>query len=67
MWLTGCGVCNILGGGKLPAHCEAGLAAGAVLLAPVAIPMAIADDARAGSAPRPMAKNIDRRPDTAGK
>ncbi|MHA6641333.1 hypothetical protein [Mesorhizobium sp. A623] len=54
--LSGCGNCNILGGGKLPAHCDVGLAAGAVVLAPVAIPMAIADDAKARNAPAPAKK-----------
>jgi hypothetical protein len=54
--LSGCGNCNMLGGGKLPARCEAGLAAGAVVLAPVAIPMAVADDARARKAPPPRSK-----------
>jgi hypothetical protein len=53
--LSGCGNCNILSGGNLPARCEAGLATGTVLLAPAVIPMAIADDAKARSAPvRPV-------------
>ena len=61
--LTGCGSCNMLGGSP-PAHCDAGLAAGVVLAAPVLIPMVIADDAKARSAPmRPAEKwepNTDR-------
>ena len=54
--LSGCGNCNMLGGSQ-PAHCNAGLAAGAVIAAPALIPMAIADDAKASSAPaRPVKK-----------
>jgi hypothetical protein len=50
--LGGCGSCNMLGGSQ-PAHCNAGLAAGAVVAAPVLIPMAIVDDAKARSTPAP--------------
>ncbi|MHA6646399.1 hypothetical protein [Mesorhizobium sp. A623] len=54
--LSSCGSCNMLGGSQ-PAHCDAGLVAGAVVAAPVLIPMAIADDAKARSAPvRPVKK-----------
>mgnify|MGYP006894338372 FL=1 len=46
-------------GGSQPAHCDAGLAAGAVIAAPVLIPMAIADDAKARSAPaKPIEKFV---------
>ena len=48
--LGGCGSCNMLGGSQ-PANCDAGLAAGAVIAAPVLIPMAIANDAKARSVP----------------
>jgi hypothetical protein len=37
--LGGCGSCNMLGGSQ-PAHCNAGLAAGAVIAAPVLIVVA---------------------------
>lgn len=52
--LAGCGNCNMLGG-SMPAHCNAGLAAGAVIASPVLVPMAIADDIKARSEPvRPV-------------
>ncbi|MCX8995920.1 hypothetical protein NOF55_02255 [Rhizobiaceae bacterium BDR2-2] len=45
LMLAGCANCNILSS-PMPAHCQAGLATGMVIAAPVMVPFALVDNAR---------------------
>ena len=54
--------CNILSGSQ-PAHCEAATGAGLILAAPILIPAAVIDEAKANRVPdKPVEQYIPRTP-----